>query len=141
MAEPIVMGSGVIVPADAMDVHATRSGGPGGQHVNKVSSKIELRVDLRRIIGLDDGARARLRAMAARMLDADGWLLVKSQKTREQRQNLEDARSKVRVLIERAMVRPISRRKTKPTRGSVERRIAGKKARSEIKSTRRNRDD
>ena len=71
------------------------------------------------------------------MLDADGLLLVKSQKTRDQHQNLEDARDKVRALIEQALVRPKSRRKTKPTRGSVERRIAEKKARGRIKKDRR----
>jgi ribosome-associated protein len=141
MREALDIREGVFVPADAMAMHATRSSGPGGQHVNKVSSKIELRVDLSRISGIDDFARARLRTMAANQLDADGWLLVKSQRTRDQKQNLEDARQKVRELILRAMVRPITRRKTKPSRGAVERRISDKKARSRTKSTRRNRDD
>jgi ribosome-associated protein len=141
MKEPIEIRPGVIVPADAIAMHATRSSGPGGQNVNKVSSKIELRVDLARVTGLDHGARARLRTLTRTMVDADGWLLVKSQRTRDQRQNLEDARSKVRELVERAMVRPKSRRATKPSRGSVERRIAEKKARSRTKSTRSNRED
>ena len=141
MKEPIEIRPGVIVPADAIAMHATRSSGPGGQNVNKVSSKIELRVDLARVTGLDDGARARLRTLTRTMVDADGWLLVKSQRTRDQRQNLEDVRSKVRELVERAMVRPKSRRATKPSRGSVERRIAEKKARSRTKSTRSNRED
>jgi ribosome-associated protein len=141
MRDGLDIRDGVFIPADAMTMHATRSGGPRGQHVNKVSSKVELRVDLTRIFGIDDFARARLRTMAANMLDADGWLLVKSQRTRDQKMNLDDAREKVRAMILRAMVRPIVRRKTKPSRGSVERRINDKKARSRTKSTRRNHDD
>ncbi len=128
---------GIIVPAGAMQMHATRSGGPGGQNVNKVASKVELRVDLSRIAGLDPGARERLRAIAAGALDADGCLLVTSQRTRDQRMNLEDARDKVRTYILRALERPRPRRKTKPTRGSVERRIGDKKRRARLKATRR----
>ena len=128
------------IPAGELALSFARSGGPGGQNVNKVSSKVELRVDLSRVTGLDDAARARLMNAARAMLDAEGWLLVKSQKTRDQRQNLEDARDKVRVLVEQALVRPKTRRATKPSRGSVERRIAEKKARSRIKRDRR-RDD
>lgn len=141
MRDGLDIRDGVFIPADAMTMHATRSSGPGGQHVNKVSSKIELRVDLTRIFGIDDFARARLRTMVANMVDADGWLLVKSQRTRDQKQNLDDAREKVRELILRAMIRPIIRKKTKPSRGAVERRISDKKARSRTKSTRRNHDD
>jgi ribosome-associated protein len=141
MAESIDIAPGVFIPADAIVTHATRSSGPGGQHVNKVSSKIEMRVDLTRVLGIDDGARSRLRNLVRNMVDADGWLLVKSQRTRDQHQNLEDARTKVRELVAQAMVRPKPRRPTKPSRGSNERRIAEKKARSRTKSTRSNRDD
>jgi ribosome-associated protein len=137
MAEPLVVRSGVVVPAEAMEMHAVRSGGPGGQNVNKVASKVELRVDIARIAGLDPDARARLRALAGAALDADGWLLVTSQRTRDQRANLEDARSKVCVLVLRALVRPRPRRKTRPTRGSVERRIEDKKRRGQVKAGRR----
>ena len=137
MTEALVVRPGVVVPADAMRMSAVRSGGPGGQNVNKVASKVELRVDLARVVGLDEGARARLAALAASALDADGCLLVTSQKTRDQRKNLEDAREKVRVLVLRALVRPRKRRKTKPTRGSVERRIGEKKQRSQVKAGRR----
>ncbi len=140
MTDPLKIRERIVIPADAMTMQAVRASGPGGQNVNKVSSKVELRVDLSRVTGLDDAARARLMNAARAMLDAEGWLLVKSQKTRDQRQNLEDARDKVRVLVEQALVRPKTRRATKPSRGSVERRIAEKKARSRIKRDRR-RDD
>lgn len=137
MADPIVVAPGVIVPVTALEVHAVRAGGPGGQNVNKVSSKIELRVDLSRILGLEPDARGRLRALCANKVDADGKLLVTSQKTRDQLQNLEDAKGKVRALVEQAMIRPVRRRATRPTRGSVERRIAEKKHNARNKQQRR----
>jgi ribosome-associated protein len=138
--EPIVIRAGVVVPSEALSFRAVRASGPGGQNVNKVSSKVELRVDLRLVVGLDTGARARLQALCATSVDAEGLLVIVSQVTRDQRRNLEDAREKVRVLIERAMVRPRPRRPTRPTRGSVERRLSDKKRRSQIKSHRRDRD-
>jgi ribosome-associated protein len=138
--EPIVIRAGVVVPSEALSFRAVRASGPGGQNVNKVSSKVELRVDLRRVVGLDEGARARLRALCATSVDADGRLIVVSQVTRDQRRNLDDARERVRVLVERAMVRPRPRRATRPTRGSVERRLSEKKRRAQIKSNRRDGD-
>jgi ribosome-associated protein len=137
MSAALVVRPGVIVPAEAIRTSAVRSGGPGGQNVNKVASKVELRVDLSRIVGMDDPARARLRLMAASRLDADGRLVIVSQRTRDQRANVEDAREKVRALLLRALVRPRTRRETKPTRGSVERRIEEKKQRGRVKATRR----
>jgi ribosome-associated protein len=105
--------------------------------VNKVSSKVELRVDLARVVGLEPDARGRLRAMAHGRLDADGKLLVTSQKTRDQPKNLDDAREKVRALIAQAMVRPVPRKATRPTRASVERRIESKKRHARDKQLRR----
>ena len=112
------MNAGVRVPAAALSWTAVRSAGPGGQNVNKVASKVELRVDLDRVEGLTEAQRARLAALAASRLDAEGRLLVTSQRTREQPRNLEDARAKVRALVERALVEPRRRRATRPTAAS-----------------------
>jgi ribosome-associated protein len=118
MADPIQISEGVFVPASALQVSAVRASGPGGQNVNKVSSKVDLRVDLAAIVGLSDGARQRL--------DADGHLLVLSQKTRDQPRNLADAYDKVRALVRAAMIEPARRKKTRPSRGAVERRLSEK---------------
>jgi ribosome-associated protein len=135
--EALVVRPGVVVPAEAMSMQTSRSGGPGGQNVNKVSSKVELRADLDRITGLDAGALGRLRVLVAGRLDAEGRLLVVSQQSRDQRANLEDAREKVRSLVLRALEVPKRRRPTRPTRGSSERRLAEKKHRGRQKASRR----
>ncbi len=132
----IIVSETVRVPASAITVHATRASGPGGQNVNKVATKIELRVDLDVIEGLTEGARRRLHGLAARRLDAEGRLVVTSQLTRTQWQNLEDARAKVRELIASALIRPTPRRASRPTRTSRERRITGKKHRGVVKRLR-----
>jgi ribosome-associated protein len=137
----LVVRPGVLVPAEAMEMNAVRSGGPGGQNVNKVASKVELRIDLTRIVGVGADARERLRALASSSLDADGWLRITSQRTRDQKRNLDDAQDKVRALVLRALERPKKRKKTRPTRASVERRIRDKKQRSRLKAERGGRRD
>jgi ribosome-associated protein len=136
MSEPIRIGKGVMVPAAALSWRAVRSSGPGGQNVNKVASKVELRVALERIHGLGPGPRARLQALAATRLDADGRLLVTSQRTRDQARNLEDAREKVRRLIEKALREPKRRRPTVPSPAATERRVRLKKRAAERKRAR-----
>jgi ribosome-associated protein len=140
MVDSIVVRPGVVVPADALTFHAVRSSGPGGQNVNKVSSKVDLRVQLDRIEGLDPGARQRLLDACRGSLDSQGRLVVVSQRTRDQRRNLEDACETVRALVARALVRPRPRRATRPSRASVERRLSDKKHRSHAKSSRRSDD-
>ena len=141
MAEPIRIAKGILVPEAAVEWRAVRSSGPGGQNVNKVASKVELHVDLRAASGLSGPARARLDALAASRRDADGRLLVTRQRTRDQLRNLEDARDKVRKLVERAMKSPRPRRLTQPSPGAVERRLKQKRRRSGVKQTRQARPD
>ena len=126
MPASIVVDDRVYVPENAVQVTTSRSSGPGGQNINKVASKVDVRVDLAAVVGLDEEARARLLARAAHQLDADGRLYVTSQKTRDQARNLEDAYGKVRALIAAALIRPKPRRPTKPSRASVQRRLTAK---------------
>ncbi len=133
MADPIVVTAEVRVPAAALTIHAVRASGPGGQNVNKVATKIDLRVDLPAIEGLSDDARARLRRLAQNRLDAEGRLVVVSQATRNQARNLEDARARVADLIRAALVAPRRRVKTRPSAGAKRRRLAGKKRRADVK--------
>jgi len=134
--DAIVVTDSVRVPASALTMRAVRASGPGGQNVNKVASKVDLRVDLDAIEGLADSARARLRALAGRRLDADGRLQITSPVTRDQGRNLEDAREKVRALVTAAMREPKRRRPSRPTAASRERRIESKKRQGATKKLR-----
>ena len=130
MPKPIRVLAGVVVPASALSLRAVRSSGPGGQNVNKVASKVELRVDLGRVEGLTEAQRERLAALAEPRRGADGLVVVTSQRTREQFRNLEDAREKVRALVAKALAEPRRRRATRPTAASRLKRRRLKGARS-----------
>src|SRR5271154_3209313 len=110
MRQAIVVSASVVVPAEAWSWRATRSSGPGGQNVNKVASRVEVRVDLADIEGFSADAHRRLLTLAKNRLDAEGRLLVSSQLTRDQSRNLEDATEKVRRLVASALMAPRVRR-------------------------------
>jgi ribosome-associated protein len=134
--EPIVVDR-VVLPAADLSWSAVRASGPGGQNVNKVSSKVVLRFDLARTRALDAQTRARLRAIAGARVDGEGVLTVTSQRTRDQQRNLEDAREKLADLVRRALVRETPRRPTRPTSGAKRRRLDDKRRNSMKKASRR----
>jgi ribosome-associated protein len=135
--DPIDVAPHVRVPASALSMRAVRAAGPGGQNVNKVASKVELRVDLARIEGLSAAARGRLLALCAGRRASDGRLVVRSQRSRDQHRNLEDARERVRQLVVLSLKEPRLRRPTRPARAARERRLVEKRQAGDRKRARR----
>jgi ribosome-associated protein len=138
---PLPVAGRLAIPRAELDAKATRSGGPGGQHVNTSSTRIELRWNVRTSTALDDAQRARLLEKLASRLDAEGWVRVVSSEHRSQLRNREAAEARLAMLVREALVVPKARRATKPTRASVARRLDGKKRQSEKKAGRRGRID
>jgi ribosome-associated protein len=138
MAEPLRIDGRLVIPAGDLSWSAARSSGPGGQNVNKVASKVELRFDLAGTRALGAAVKARLRAIAGHRLDVEGRVRVVSQKTRDQAQNLADARDKLAAMIAAALVVPKPRRPTRPTFGSKMRRADAKRRQSNKKRLRGN---
>lgn len=141
MLEPLYITPAITIAPSELTWDATRASGPGGQNVNKVASKVELRFDLWHNQTLDLETKTRLRTMARSRIDSDGQLHIVSQLTRDQGRNLEDAREKLRLLILAALERPKTRRPTRPTRAAKERRITEKRQNSERKQGRRQHHD
>ena len=124
------------IPEAELRWTAVRASGPGGQNVNKVSSKIDLRFDFQECDALSDELKARLRASAGSRLDAEGRIQITSQLTRNQSDNLEDARQKLAQLLAAATVVPKRRRKTKPSRAKKAARVANKRVHATKKQNR-----
>jgi ribosome-associated protein len=135
--DALVVNERLAIPRSELVYRASRSGGPGGQHVNTSSTRIELLWDFVRSRVLDDFARARLAEKLAARLDAEGSLRVVASDRRSQQQNRVAAEGRLAELVRRALVVPKARKKTKPSRAAKERRLAGKRHRAERKRDRR----
>ncbi len=133
MRGPLVVDAHVAIPERDLAWTSVRASGPGGQNVNKVASKVELRFDLAGTLALDAPTKARLRDLARSRLDAEGALVVVSQLTRDRERNLDDARTKLAELVRQALFKPKARRPTRPTRSSQRARVDDKRRQGERK--------
>ena len=143
MSTPLTITDKITLPGSDLEWTAVKSSGPGGQNVNKVSSKVELTFDFESTVAIDDDARDRLRKLAKNTLDGEGRILIKSEKTRDQSKNLADAREKLKELVLQALVKPKVRKPTKVTKAAKKKRVADKKKVAKKKATRKkpSRDD
>ncbi len=129
------------IPASELIVRATRSGGPGGQHVNTSSTRVEVVWGMRESSALTDEQRRQLELRLESKLDARGAIRVVAADTRSQTQNRNLALARLARTVREALVVPKVRRVTKPSRGQKQQRLDEKKRRSHVKRDRRQRDD
>lgn len=135
-SKDLVINDRITIPARDLSWSASRASGPGGQNVNKVSTRVTLRFDLRGSDALSAGQKYRLRNMAGGRIDAEGGLILNAQAERSQRQNLERARDRLRKLVTQALIPPKRRVATKPSRASKRRRMDAKRRQGERKKAR-----
>lgn len=137
--DPLRINARLTLPPKELRVSFSRSGGPGGQNVNKVETRVELRFSVRDSEVLGETRRARLLERLRSRLTASGELVLHASRSRHRARNLEDARERLAELLRQGLQVEKARRATKPTRGSQERRLQAKKRRSETKKQRRRR--
>lgn len=125
------------LPLSELEFRASRSGGPGGQHVNTSSTRVEVWWDVLASPALSDAQRQRLLARLASRLDGSGRLRLVSSGSRSQLRNREEVTERLRDLVARALVVPKPRKRTKPTRAAKAARVEGKRRRSAVKRDRR----
>jgi ribosome-associated protein len=132
----LIISPGLVIPDEDLEWKFIRSSGPGGQNVNKVASAAQLRFLLPQNVSLPAAVKNRLRRLAGQKLVDDGSILFKSMSERSQEQNRRAAEGRLESLIRAALVEPKIRKKTRPTKGSQERRIDSKKRRGATKQAR-----
>jgi ribosome-associated protein len=135
-AGPIWISGTLAIDPGEIEETFVRSAGPGGQHVNKTSSAVQLRFDVRRSPSLPDDVRQRLERLAGRRLTLDGVLVLVAQGERSQKRNREEALERLVELLRAAAQRPTPRRKTRPPKASKRRRLEDKKKHGTVKSLR-----
>ena len=123
------------IDEDDIDIAFVRASGPGGQNVNKLATAAQLRFDTSKA-ALPDDARARLTRLAGQRLTKEGVIVIHAQRFRTQERNRQDAIDRLIELLKESLVRPTPRRPTRPTLGSKQRRLEGKKRRSDVKAGR-----
>ncbi len=126
----------ISIDEDEIEESFVRSSGPGGQNVNKLSTAVQLRFDVRHSPSLPNDVAIRLMRLAGKRLTKDGVLVLMAQNERSQERNRAEARERLFGLIREAAVKPVPRRATKPTKASKTRRLEGKKRRSDVKDMR-----
>jgi ribosome-associated protein len=124
------------IPDADLQFQFVRASGPGGQNVNKVATAAQLRFDLAGTVALSPSVKARLRVLAGRRIGADGTLLINARNQRTQEGNRREALERLQDLISRASVEPKTRRATRPTFGSKQRRLDGKTQHKRLKQLR-----
>ena len=124
------------IPESELTERFLRAAGPGGQHVNRTESAVELRFDVAHSPSLPEAVRARVLARRDRRLTEDGVLVIQARRFRDQARNREDARARLAAILRAALQPPKKRVPTRPSRASKERRLAGKKQRGALKRNR-----
>lgn len=124
------------IPEEELEERFVRSSGPGGQNVNKVATKVELRFDAAGSEVLDERTRAKLLELAGRRATGDGVIVLEAQSERSRERNRQEVRERLAELVRQARVRPKPRKATKPTGASRERRLQEKNRRSRVKQKR-----